>query len=115
MSIFPQPRPEIRRVTRQLTLRNDNGLHARRATAFVPCLSAFQSTITIQAKGNSYRADRIMEVLLADLSRGDTFMIEALGPDAIQAVERIAALVGAFKEAEEKPRRCKNPNGEMFD
>src|SRR5690349_1447206 len=115
MSIFPQPQPEIRRVTRQLTLRNENGLHAHSATAFVRCVGAFQSTITIQAKGKSYRADRIMEVLLADLNRSDTFVIEALGPDAIQAVERIAGLVGAFKDAEEKARQCKNPNGEMID
>jgi len=115
MSIFPQPQSEVRRVTRQLTLRNDNGLHARPATAFVRCACAFQSAITIQSKGKSYRADRIMEVLLADLNNGDTFMIEALGPDAIQAVERIGQLVASLKEAEEQTRQSKNPNGEMID
>jgi len=115
MPIFPQPQPEIRRVTRQLTLRNDNGLHARPATAFVRCVCGFRSTVTIQAKGKSFRADRIMEVLLADLNRGDTFMIEALGPDAIDAVERISQLVAFLKEAEEKAAEAKNENGEMID
>jgi phosphotransferase system HPr-like phosphotransfer protein len=43
-------------------------------------VAAFQSTITIASNGKSYRADRIMEVLLADLNCGDTFMIEALVP-----------------------------------
>lgn len=115
MSIFPQSQPQIRRVTRQLTLQNDNGLHARPATAFVRCVCGFQSTVTIQSKGKSYRGDRIMEVLLADLNCGDSFMVEALGPDAIQAVERIGELVISFKEIEEKARRTKNPNEEMID
>jgi phosphotransferase system HPr-like phosphotransfer protein len=56
-----------------------------------------------------------MEVLLADLNRGDTFMIEALGPDAIDAVERISQLVAFLKEAEEKAAEAKNENGEMID
>ena len=107
MSIFPQPQPEVRRVTRQLTLRNDNGLHARPATAFVRCVCGFQSTITIQAKGKRFRADRIMEVLLADLNNGDSFMIEALGPDAIQAVERIGQLVASLEETEDRGRQSR--------
>ena len=56
-----------------------------------------------------------MEILLADLNCGDTFMIEALGPDSIQAVQKIAQLVASLKEAEERARMSKNPNGEIVD
>jgi hypothetical protein len=42
-------------------------------------------------------------------------MIEAIGPDAIQAIERIAQLVASLKELEEKARKSKNPNREMLD
>jgi len=115
MPIFSRSQPEVRRVAQQLTLENENGLHARPATAFVRCASAFQSRITIRWKGKSYRADRIMEILLADLNCGDTFMIEALGPDSIQAVQKIAQLVASLKEAEERARMSKNPNGEIVD
>ena len=115
MSQFSRSQPEVRRVTRQLTLSNEHGLHARPATEVVRCASAFETTITIASNGKSYRADRIMEVLLADLNRGDTFMIEAIGPDAIQAIERIAQLVASLKELEEKARKSKNPNREMLD
>jgi phosphotransferase system HPr (HPr) family protein len=115
MPQFSPSQPEIRRVTRKLTLSNEHGLHARPATELVRCAAAFASTITIASNGKSYRADRIMEVLLADLNRGDTFMIEAVGPDAIQAVERIGQLVASLKELEEKARQSKNPNREMLD
>jgi len=115
MSPFSRPQPEIRRVVGQLTLSNEHGLHARPATELVRCVAAFQSTITIASNGKSYRADRIMEVLLADLNCGDTFMIEAVGPDAIQAVARITQLVASLKELEEKARRAKNPHRETID
>ena len=96
-------------------LRNEHGLHARPATEFVRCVAAFQSTIKIEAKGRQYRADRVVEVLLADLNCGDTFMIEALGPDAIQAVERIALLIASLKQREEKARNARNPNRQLLD
>jgi phosphotransferase system HPr (HPr) family protein len=102
-------------VTRQLTLTNEHGLHARPATELVRCAAAFESTITISAKGKRYRADRIMEVLLADLNRGDTFVLQAVGADAIQAVERIGQLVASLRELEEKMRRLKNREGEVPD
>ena len=51
ISIFPQLRSEIERVTRELTLFNDHGLHARPATEFVTCVLLFKSAVTIHAKG----------------------------------------------------------------
>ena len=115
MSMFYRSQPQIRRVTRQLTLLNEHGLHARPATELVQLASAFESTITIESNGSRYRADRIMEVLLADLNRGSTFMIEAVGPDAIEAVERIAQLLVFLKDADEKAQQAPNPHGEMID
>jgi len=115
MSMFSRSQSEIRRVTRQLTLLNEHGLHARPATELVRLASAFESTITIESNGTRYRADRIMEVLLADLNRGDTFMIEAVGPDAIEAVKRIAQFMVFLKGAEEKVDQTRNPDREMID
>ena len=74
---------------RELTLLNPDGLRAVPATEFVSCVLLFDSTVVIHAKGKRYPADRILEVLLADLNCGDTFQLEAEGRDAAQAVERI--------------------------
>jgi phosphocarrier protein len=113
--MFFCPEPEIRRVTRQLTLLNEHGLRALPATELARCASGFKSTIIIKSNGKQYRADQIMEVLLARLNRGDTFMIEATGTDAIQAVDCIARLIVFLKEAEEEAKKCRNPHGEIVD
>jgi phosphotransferase system HPr (HPr) family protein len=88
MIMFRQPRPGIERLTRELTLLNPAGLRTEPAIKFVSCVLLFNSTVTIHAKGKQYPADRILEVLLADLSCGDTFLLEAEGRDAARAVER---------------------------
>lgn len=75
-----------------MTLFNAHGLHARPATEFVTCVLLFKSAATIHANGKRYPADRILEVLLAKLNCGDTFVLEVEGPDARRAVERIARL-----------------------
>ena len=63
-----------------LTVHNPNGLQALPATDFVNCVLSFKSAVTIHSEGKQYPADRIVEVLLADLKGGDTFVLEAEGP-----------------------------------
>jgi phosphotransferase system HPr (HPr) family protein len=92
MIMFRNLRPEIERITRKLTLHNRDGLQALPATEFVNCVLSFKSTVTIHFKGKQYPADRILEILLADLNGGDTFVLEAKGPDARRAVDRIGRL-----------------------
>lgn len=56
-----------------------------------------------------------MEIILADLNRGDTFMIEALGTDAIHAVGRSTQLIAFLRDMEEKAKEARNPHGEIVD
>jgi phosphotransferase system HPr (HPr) family protein len=115
MITFRNPRPEIERHTRELTLLSRDGLRTEPATEFVSCVLSFKSTVTIHAKGKQYPADRILEVLLADLSCGDTFVLEAEGPDAGRAMERIARLPMFLRERSETRRRVRSPRWEAFD
>ena len=87
MIMFRNSRPASERVTRTLTLVNPGGLQALSATEFVSCVLPFKSTVTIHFRGKRYPADRILEVLLADLNAGDTFVLEAEGPDARRAIK----------------------------
>jgi phosphotransferase system HPr (HPr) family protein len=115
MIMFRRSRPEPKQVTKELTLLNEHGLRARPATEFVRCVLTFESMVTIQAKGKRYRADRIIEVLLANLNRGDTFLLEAEGIDATEAAERIAGLLVFLKEAEDRGQNSRNPHGGLVD
>ncbi len=103
MIIFRHLIPQLKRVTRELTLRNPHALQARAATEFVDCVLLFESTVTIHARSKIYPADRILEVLLAELDCRDTFLLEAEGSDAAQAVNRIARLPMFQAEANHTP------------
>jgi phosphocarrier protein len=96
-------RTEAKRVSKQLTVQNELGLHARPAALFVRLVQSFRSAMWIvTADGKRYEAGRIMELLLANLDRGAIFTLEADGPDADVAVERIEKLLVELKDAEER-------------
>ena len=115
MIMFRQPRPGMERQTRELTLLNSDGLRAEPAIEFVSCVLLFDSTVTIHTKGKRYPADRILEVLLAELSCGDTFLLEAEGRDAARAVERIGRLPMFWQERGVQARRSRNLRWEALD
>jgi phosphocarrier protein HPr len=115
MIILRHPRPQTERVTRELTLFNAHGLHTRPATDFVNCVLLFESTVTIVTKEKRYPADRILEVLLAGLNHGDTFLLEVEGPDARRAVDRIASLPMFMREQPVPPKHFRNPRWEALD
>ncbi len=115
MIMFRHPRPEIEPLTKELTLFNPDGLRTEPAIEFVSCVLLFKSTVTIHAKGKQFPADRILEVLLADLSCGDTFVLEAEGPDAGRAVERIARLPMFLPERPETGKRSRSHQWEALD
>jgi phosphotransferase system HPr (HPr) family protein len=98
----------LTRASREVTLQNLHGLHVRQATEFVRRVMRFQSTVTIRANGRDYQADRIIDIVLAELNCGDTFILEAEGPDAFMALDRLFAFLSSLKAKEEglrDPRR----------
>lgn len=75
---------------------NKAGLHARPAAEFVRTANIFRSDIWLIKGDRRFSATSIVEVLTADLCGGDKAIIQAEGPDAEQAVARLAELVGRF-------------------
>jgi phosphocarrier protein HPr len=96
-------------VTKELTVINKEGLHARPAVAFVRTAIAFKSSITIIRDDSRYAANRIMDVLLANLQQGSIFTLEALGSDAHLAVEKLEALLKEFLDQEEQEQAGSKP------
>ena len=86
----------------ELTILNKLGLHARPAAEFVRCARKFKSTILIKKDGEEYSAESILDVLSANLDCGSRMILHAEGPDAKDALDQLAALLGQFKDQEEE-------------
>jgi phosphotransferase system HPr (HPr) family protein len=76
-----------------VTFRNEGGLHARAAAAFCIAALRFKSTITVSRDGRAVNGKSVMTLLTLGCQRGDSVLIEAEGPDAECALDRLRTLV----------------------
>ncbi len=72
---------------------NKLGLHARAAALFVKLASRFESEITIIKGKNRVNGKSIMGILMLAAAQGSKITLEAVGPDAKQALEKLGQLV----------------------
>ena len=80
--------------TRQVTVSNTLGLHARRAAQVVHVASRFTSSVSLAFKGKTANARNIIAVMLLAASVGATILIEANGPDETEALDALSSLLG---------------------
>jgi len=90
-------------MRREVQIVNELGLHARPAAEFVRCAMKFQSEIVVRRGEDRFSAASILEVLSANLDCGAKVVLEAVGPDAEEALDELAKLLDDFRD-EEKPR-----------
>jgi phosphocarrier protein len=93
---------ETQQASKELTVLNELGLHARPAAQFVRCVQRYRSEIWLISKGTRFHAGRLMDVLLANLDQGSVFTIEANGPDAEEAADHLERLMVELRDGEEK-------------
>jgi len=86
------PEPEFS-VSREITVLNKLGLHARPAAEFVRRASGFRSQIWIVKNGERFSAASLIDVMRANLECGATAILEAKGVDAEIALEKLATLL----------------------
>ena len=87
-------------TTREVTVVNALGLHARAAARFVKVASRFRSQIRVTRGQQTMDGKSILGLLLLAAARGSQLTITADGPDAAEAVAALAALVErGFEEA----------------
>ncbi len=86
------------RASREITIINELGLHARPAAEFVRHANAFRSEIWIQTKTGRFSALSLLEVMRANLDRSAVATLEAIGPDAEEAVEQLARVVRELRD-----------------
>ena len=87
-------------TTRQVTVVNPLGLHARAAARFVHLASRFESHIRVARDAKVMDGKSIMGILLLAASRGTMITVMADGPDEAAAVAVLVDLVeSGFGEA----------------
>jgi len=80
-------------TTREVTIVNPLGLHARAAARFVHAASAFASQIRVTAGRRVMDGKSIMGLLLLAAAHGTRIEISADGPDEAEAVAALSRLV----------------------
>ena len=82
-------------LTRTVTVRNPQGLHARPANLLVDLANKFQSDILIGKDGEQVDCKSILSLLTLGAAQGTELSVSADGADAAEALQSIAQLFEA--------------------
>ena len=79
-------------ITKELTILNKLGLHARAAAKVVSTANEFESTIIITKDGKNADARSVMKLLMLSASQGSRISVEVNGADQKDAMKSIEKL-----------------------
>ncbi len=80
-------------VSRDVTIANERGLHARAAAKFVKIATAFDAKIMVSMGGTEVCGSSIMGLMMLAAARGATISLVAEGADAEAALAALVTLV----------------------
>lgn len=80
-------------LSRELTILNKYGIHARPAALFVKTAGRFASEIMVEKDGAVVSAKSIMGLLTIEGSLGSVLKLTAAGPDAAEALDALQELI----------------------
>ena len=80
-------------ISREVTIKNNVGLHARPATFFIQKANSYASSIWIQKDDRRIRAKSLLGVLSMGITGGMTITLIADGPDEAEALNGLEELV----------------------
>jgi phosphocarrier protein len=84
----------------ELTIPNEEGLHARPAAKFVKLASQFSCEIWVEKDGEEINGKSIMGLMMLAAARGAVIKVTADGDGADEAISKISALVNSGFEAD---------------
>lgn len=82
-------------ATKDVSIVNVQGLHARPIMQFVDLASRFQASVRVTKGEQVVDGKSPMEIMLLEAVCGTQLTLSANGPDAREAIEALAALVAA--------------------
>ena len=80
-------------TTRDLTIVNEKGLHARASAKFAEVVDAHDATAQVSRDGMEVDGDSIMGLLMLAASKGTDIHVSTEGPQAVELANAIEALV----------------------
>lgn len=80
-------------VVREVSVKNQVGLHARPATFFIQKANEFKSSVWVEREERRVNAKSLLGVLSLGIIGGASIRIMADGPDEEQAVDGLVKLV----------------------
>ena len=84
----------------ELTIPNEEGLHARPAAKFVKLANQFSSEIWVEKDDEEINGKSIMGLMMLAAAKGSVIRVSAEGDDAETALERISELVNSGFEVD---------------
>ena len=88
-------------MTKDLTIKNKLGLHARAAAKLVALASNYQSEIMLEKEGKKVNGKSIMGVMMLAASQGTVVTVSASGEDEQDAVTSIEKLFKNYFDEDE--------------
>ena len=86
-------------ISREVTITNTIGLHARPATFFIQKANSFKSSIWVEKEDRKVNAKSLLGVLSLGIAQGMTITLLADGSDEDEALAGLADLVNTgFQE-----------------
>ena len=82
-------------ISRDITIVNQRGLHARASAKFVQVAGKYEATIDVEKDGIKVGGTSIMGLMMLAASPGCSIRVTASGPEAEQAIAAIEQLIAA--------------------
>nr|MBQ4318904.1 HPr family phosphocarrier protein [Clostridia bacterium] len=80
-------------ISRDVTIQNNVGLHARPATFFIQKANSFKSSIWVEKEERRVNAKSLLGVLSLGITKGMTITLIADGSDETEALDGLTALI----------------------
>ena len=81
---------------REVEIINKLGLHARASAKLTQLAAKYQSDVQMSRNGRKVNAKSIMGVMMLAAGKGAKVTVEVDGPDELQAMDAIVALIGDY-------------------
>ena len=80
-------------ISRDVTIKNNVGLHARPATFFIQKANSYKSSIWVEKDARRVNAKSLLGILSLGITRGTEIMLSAEGSDEADAVNALCTLI----------------------
>ena len=78
-----------------VSLSNPEGLHARPGALFTMTASSFECSVQVTKNGKSVNGKSVISLISLDCRVGEQITIVTDGPDEVEALQRLVALITA--------------------